>query len=85
LDSIKRNRDNWTESEFSRGSIQCIEFLRKTWTGESKTGGIKMRGVMYLAKQGDKVFQVSFQDDEPHAEDALKLAELSLRTFAKSP
>jgi hypothetical protein len=85
LDGIKRNRNNWTESEVSRGTIQGIEFLRKTWTGESKPGGIKMRGVMYLAKQDDKVFQVSSQDVEPHAEEALKLAESSLRTFAKAP
>ena len=85
LDGIKRNRDNWTESEVSRGTIQGIEFLRTTWTGESKPGGVKMRGVMYLAKQDDKVFQVSSQDVEPHAEEALKLAESSLRTFAKAP
>lgn len=85
LNGIKRNRNNWTESEVSRGTIQGVEFLRTTWTGESKQGGVQMRGVMYVTKIDAKVIQISSQDAEPHAEEALKLAESSLRTFAMAP
>ena len=84
LNGIKRNRNDWTESEVSRGTIQGIEFLRATWTGEIIPAGIKMRGVIYVAMQDSKVFQVSSQDVEPFAEEALRLAESSLRTFAIS-
>lgn len=85
LNGIKRNRNNWTESEVTRGTIQGIEFLRATWSGESKQGGVPMRGVMYVTMQDDKVIQMSSQDVEPFAEETLKLAESSLRTFAIAP
>jgi len=84
MDSIKRNRNNWTESQVTRGTIQGTEFVRQSWAGIEKRFGAEMRGVMYVTMLDSKVIQLSTQDLEPHAEETIKLAESAIRTFAKA-
>jgi len=84
LKSVQRRRKkDWKRSKTERGTINGITFVRARWSGTAAGAKFKMHGFHYLTVVGDKVFQLSSQDVEPHHKKALPLAECSVLTFQK--
>ena len=52
-------------------------------SGTIRDKGWKMRGVMYVAIDGDNFIQIQTQDVEPHAEKALQVGEAATQTFKR--
>lgn len=84
LASIRQRRKDWTRTATEKGLIHGLTFVRTRWNGRDLSTGLKMHGFIYVAIVGETVIQLSSQDIEPHHEQALKLAELSVLTFEGS-
>lgn len=81
VSSLSYGRKEWTRTATEKGLVNGLIFGRTRWSGLDLHTGWKMHGFVYVAIVGKTVIQLSSQDLEPHHEESLKLAELSLLTF----
>ena len=84
LDSVKKRRQNWTQSVPEKGLIGGVTFARARWTGVDPASGRKMQGVCYSALDGRTVIQFQTQDIEPQHEQSLPLGEAAALSFKKT-
>lgn len=83
LSALQEQRSEWKRTETEKGKINGVPFVRAYWSGKEPERKVKMRGFAYLTIDGERIIQINSQDVEPHAEDALKLAEAAALTFQK--
>ncbi len=83
LASIRRNRENWFQSDVQRGRVGGREFIRAYWAGTDTRRGFDLRGFVYLTLDGRRIVTISSQDVAPYEKRTLALAEAAALTFRK--
>jgi hypothetical protein len=83
IQGVKRKRANWKQNAPERSSINGIEFVRINWSGTNTDVNREMRGFSFIARDGDKILQISSQDIVPDGEKDLPITEAALLSFKK--
>ncbi|MFK7768550.1 MAG: hypothetical protein AB8B55_15110 [Mariniblastus sp.] len=83
MGAVKRNRDSWNQSPTELGSINGLEFARVKWNAFEPQTMNPMDGYMYVAIDGDKLYQLATQDIRMYKDTALELSNASILSFKK--
>jgi hypothetical protein len=83
LDGVRKRRQDWSQAEQERGTINGLTFLRTRWSATELNKGRKMHGVMYVAIDGRTFIELHAQDIEPYQEETVKIGEAAALTFKK--
>jgi hypothetical protein len=83
IQGVKRIRTNWKQEQPEKSTINGIEFVRINWSGTNTENNREMRGFAYVARDGDKILQISSQDIVPDGEKELPIAEAAILSFKK--
>jgi hypothetical protein len=81
LDGVKRRSMEWEQSEFEKGTINGVTFVRSRWKATQMNK--QLEGVTYAAIDGRTVIQLWSQDVVPVQDQAIDLADASIMTFRK--
>jgi hypothetical protein len=81
IEGQKRQRTNWKIEASEKGTVNGLSFVRMRWSGVNPAQNMEMRGVLYVARDGNTLIQMASQDPTAHSKQTLALAEAAVLTF----
>ena len=78
-----RQFTGWRASPAESGTIHATAFIRCHWSGVRVDSGEKEQGILYLARQGQTVYDFAVEKIGLEDKAALATAEASVLTFQK--
>ncbi len=79
--SVTEGKEDFKKDAFEHGKAGGLDFVRYRWIAVQ--GKEKVKGVFYLAKDGDRILRFSLAAPVPSEEDALRLMENTVLTVQK--
>ena len=91
MGSIKKRRQDWSDTAAEQGKINGLRFIRSSWRGVATNAaheglsGREMHGIVYLAVHDNQAIQIMCQDVVPDHAESLKQGKSAVMTFRVAP